>query len=1453
MNQDDKLINQYVKDLPDDTIIDSIFHDKRTQHADDAIDYENIDELADDEFENNNIQNEDDEFEKLLTAEELEAQNMAEDQFEQMFGGDDNDNDNEQLDLQMFDDEASKKHQLEFEQRKATKKRKLEKIVAKLEKQRMKNNISYYYPDYSKFKPFNFHLFSQLSPKFFKYQHPFNKNVKPLVPTKLNLEIDVDQRKFKSNNESNITNITNITQKDLDFINNLQHQSKIKYLNQFHDNIEKESSNFDNDLILSNSVWDLETEKVPINKIYIDDYQQDDEIIYEDTNIDIKLDQNDPNLLFVPLPPTKINKSTNESKFNFSNDEDYQLLRKNYNTKQRSQLSNLHIQHSTVALRLQSPFFKWKRQSRELRSYHRSNFNIRSGSIMSFSKIKVKKKKFKNKKIEDIFKTSGDLTTGDSANLVAMEYAEQYPPILSNFGMGSKLINYYRKEKSDDNSRPKAPIGETHILGVEDRSPFWNFGEVAPGDFVTTLYNNMIRAPIFKHESKSTDFLIIRSQGGGSHQKFYLRNINFNFAVGNTFPVEVPAPHSRKVTNISKNRLKTIVFRVMNNKNAPRISVKDVSKHFPEHSDMQNRQRLKEFMEYQRTGPDQGYWKVRGMNDNIPSEEDIRTMITPEDAVLMESMQVGNQNLEDNQTLFGDKKKKEEDEDDKTDEVENDLSIWDLSKNFTIANQTKQMLLLSGEGDPTGIGLGYSFLRSTQKIPFKPLFEKKDETIPKAAQAAYNAKLYQQEITRIWYSQRSSLVERNDDVDPLQGLKIKKVDHEKYFDEKINHENDSKILKITRRVKDSNGIFIRKTTTIEDPNVIRLYIKRKQDLEQEYLKKLEIQDIVPTSDVELNKLRKQALESKLANLEKRSKQAKAKKPEFKAAAAEGATIIDANTVMLPDGSYVIGGKGIGKGKSRTRRCATCGAFGHIKTNKQCPMYSQTIAEQNLDRDRPPKKSIIASSKHPLARRLKSRHLTGISIGGTIGSGLFIGMGYALGMGGPASVLIGYSVVGYSLLTVVNSLGELSTQFPVSGSFNAYYTRFIDPSWGYTLGLMYAISWCISFPSELISAAITVQYWNQSISPAVWVAIFWVVIVSINLFGVIGFGEAEIILAILKVLAVIGFLIVGICITCGVGNQGYIGGRYWSYSFGGVELSCLAAAESKNPDQSVPRAVKNTFWRITIFYLCTAIVIGCLVPYTNEDLLTGDGVTASPFVIAINAGGIKVLPHIMNAVIVIAVVSVGNSSVYGCSRTLASLAAQGLIPQLFGYIDREGRPLFSIMFTNIIGLLGFLVAYIDEDTVFTWFFSVCSLASFFIWGFINICHLRWRYALYERHRSLDEVIFKSPLGIFGSISGLILLVLVVIGEIWISIWPIGSNADVVTFWQNCLSLPLLLAIYVLHKTYARSWNCLWVKLEDIDLDTGRREVNIENLKQELAEERQKLKNKPIYYKVYRFFC
>ncbi|CAH6720248.1 S-adenosylmethionine permease Sam3p [[Candida] jaroonii] len=521
------------------------------------------------------------------------------------------------------------------------------------------------------------------------------------------------------------------------------------------------------------------------------------------------------------------------------------------------------------------------------------------------------------------------------------------------------------------------------------------------------------------------------------------------------------------------------------------------------------------------------------------------------------------------------------------------------------------------------------------------------------------------------------------------------------------------------------------------------------------------------------------------------------------------------------------------------------------------------------------KSIYATAKHPLSRRLQPRHIQMIALGGSIGTGLFIGNGYALSYG-PANLLLSYSFVGFVIYLVMNALGELACQFPVSGAFTAYFTRFVDPSWGFVLGILYSCSWLVSFPSELIACSITMQYWTTSVNPAVWVAIFYIIIVSINMFGIKGYGEAEFVLSFIKVLAVIGFIILGICIICGVGKEGYIGGKYWTnpgsfnygfkgfcqslitaaFSYGGVELAALAAAETENTRKALPRAIKQVFWRICVFYFLTAIVIGCLVPYTDERLLSATSsqdISASPFVIAINNAGIKVVPHIMNAVILVAVVSVGNSSVYGCSRTIASLAAQKLLPSFVGYVDREGRPLVAIMITNAFGLLGFLVVSEDEDEVFSWFFSVCSLSSFFTWFAICLTHVRFRWALDYQKRDKDELIFPAPTGIYGSYLGMVLLLFIIACELYVSISPPDGSPDAEAFFKNCLSLPLLLVMWACHKTYYRTWGSLYVKLEDIDIDTGRREVDVEFLKQDLAEEKQLIASKPFYYRVYRFWC
>lgn len=907
---------------------------------------------------------------------------------------------------------------------------KLRKLVQDMESSYKTRMLAKYFPQYTQDKPFNFNTVVLLDPKYFGYKRPaiaLRAHQKALLPLKLTLELEPDLRKaFKSKRGIDsaqvvIKGIKTITAEDFSLIEELQSRddllSRIEHvpLLQLTGDESNKFSEFDKDLILATADWDDEAivsageseaeEQTKPNdessalssKFGVEEISYDDEDIFNG-NISadtLQLNMNDPNLLFVPAPKRKDNAKSKavipsdnkllQMKFNISNDKAYEIFTNNYNAKVRSQLSNLNIEHSVPALRLQTPYYKIKLTKEEARAFHRARFQVRQGLLICFSKLKMrKKKKDRGKTSKEIFRKTSDLTVADSSTLIGMEYCEENPNILSNFGMGSKLINYYRKEKEDDSSRPKAPLGETHVLGVEDKSPFWNFGHVAKGDFVLTLYNNMLRAPIFKQEPKQTDFLLIRSQGCGNHQKYYLRAIDHLFAVGNVFPaVEVPAPHSRKVTNTSKNRLKMIVFRTMNKNGNGRLSVKDISLHFPDQNDMQNRQRLKEFMEYRRHGDDQNHWKIRGV-DTVPSEEEIKAMVTPEDATLLDCMQHGQQALDDIDTLFNDdnkkyeprKDKKEREKEDGDDEkkegekkkrdkdvdmdetIDEGLTPWSSSRSFITSNQTKAMLQLNGEGDPSGIGLGFSLIRATQKHGFKPLIPPPKESVPKVTNASYQQKLYESEINRIWYAQRSSLTVDDTEGHTLNDIykEYKPIDHLAFLKQKIEKEREEKIktegvlaanqnvLKITRHVRDQNNIVQRKVEYIHDPRLIKAYIKRKKQIEGDKMLMVDVKEILPTKDAEMNKIRRKALEEKIANLTKRQKLSKGRKPPkdpIHLAAAAGGTLIDANTVLLPDGLYAIGGKGIGKGKSRTRQCRSCGAFGHIRTNKSCPLYTHT--------------------------------------------------------------------------------------------------------------------------------------------------------------------------------------------------------------------------------------------------------------------------------------------------------------------------------------------------------------------------------------------------------------------------------------------------------------------------------------------------------------------------------
>lgn len=336
------------------------------------------------------------------------------------------------------------------------------------------------------------------------------------------------------------------------------------------------------------------------------------------------------------------------------------------------------------------------------------------------------------------------------------------------------------------------------------------------------------------------------------------------------------------------------------------------------------------------------------------------------------------------------------------------------------------------------------------------------------------------------------------------------------------------------------------------------------------------------------------------------------------------------------------------------------------------------------------------------------------------------------------------------------------------------------------------------------------------------------------------------------------------------EKGYIGGQLWkdpgafnngfkglcsvfvtaAFAFAGTELVGLAAAEAQNPRKSLPKAVKQVFWRITLFYIVSLTLVGLLVPYTDERLLTAGraNTAASPFVISIQNAGITVLPSVMNAVILIAVLSVGNSSIFGSSRTLAALADQGQAPKILGYVDRKGRPIVSIAVSSAIGFIAYTADSKAQGTVLEWMLALSGLSSIFTWGSICLAHIRFRRAWRLQGHSLDELAFRSQPGVLGSWIGFLFNVLVLVAQFWTGAWPTNhvemtAIAQCRSFFIAYLAAPIIIVFYVGYKFWYRT---SVLRSRDMDLKTGMRGLDLPALMgEELAEKAAWPKWKRIY--------
>ncbi|KAM9729560.1 transcription initiation factor TFIID subunit 1 isoform 7-T7 [Menidia menidia] len=415
--------------------------------------------------------------------------------------------------------------------------------------------------------------------------------------------------------------------------------------------------------------------------------------------------------------------------WNLSNDEFYYPKQQGL----RGTFGGNIIQHSIPALELRQPFFPTHMGPMKLRQFHRPSLKKYSfGSLAQPGPHAVQpllkhiKKKAKMREQErqaagggDMFfmRTPQDLT-GKDGDLILAEYSEEYAPLIMQVGMATKIKNYYKRKPGKDPGAPDCKYGETVYCHT---SPF--LGSLHPGQLLQAFENNLFRTPIYLHKMPETDFLVIRTRHG-----YYIRELVDIFVVGQECPLfEVPGPNSKRANTHIRDFLQVFIYRLFwKSKDRPRrIRMEDIKKAFPSHSESSIRKRLKLCADFKRTGMDSNWWVLKP-DFRLPTEEEIRAMVSPEQCCAYYSMLVAEQRLKDagygEKSFFAPEEENEEDFQMKIDD-EVRTAPWNTTRAFISAMKGKCLLEVTGVADPTGCGEGFSYV----KVPNKPTQQKDDK------------------------------------------------------------------------------------------------------------------------------------------------------------------------------------------------------------------------------------------------------------------------------------------------------------------------------------------------------------------------------------------------------------------------------------------------------------------------------------------------------------------------------------------------------------------------------------------------------------------------------------------------------------------------------------------------------------------------------------------------------